>query len=125
MVAKTANGKKAEPIFVGEEFILALDERIALLGVLPRQGDLITLRIIRDLQQELAPTEEEIKEADLRNTGAGMTWNSMKAKAITKAVTIGDKGKELLAEGINNAGKQKQLDAQWLELYERFVPIEE
>ena len=101
-----------------------LPERIVLLGLLPRQGNLLTLRIIHDLQMELAPSEEESKEAEFHPTeGGGVGW-SPKANEMRKTVIIGEKAREVLQESIEIGSKQEKLEIQFFSLYERFVDIE-
>lgn len=102
-----------------------LPERIVLLGLLPRQGNLLTLRIIHDLQMELSPSEEETKEAEFHPTeGGGVGW-SPKANEMRKTVIIGEKAREVLQESIEAGSKKEKLEIQFLSLFERFVDIEE
>ena len=46
---------------------LNIAERFALLGVLPQQGNVITLRIIRELQSRLSLSEKELKHFNVAN----------------------------------------------------------
>jgi len=43
-------------------------ERFVLLNNLPREGDLVTFKILRKLRETLAPTEEEIKTYGFKNS---------------------------------------------------------
>ena len=47
---------------------LTMGERFVLLNNLPREGDLITFKILRKLREALAPSELEIKEYDFKNS---------------------------------------------------------
>ena len=46
---------------------LTFEERMTLSGVLPPQGDFLTLKIIRKLKESLSPTEEEWTKVDPRD----------------------------------------------------------
>ena len=118
--------RKPKSLTDGASYELSLIERIGLLAVLPRQGDLISIRILRDLETELAPSETESKDARLQsNARGGTSWDVSKAAAITKKVPIGERAKELIVVGIGMADKQGVLDRQWLPLYERFLTTED
>lgn len=45
-----------------------MGERFVLLNNLPREGDLVTFKILRKLRETLAPTEKEIKEYGFKNS---------------------------------------------------------
>ena len=47
---------------------LTMAERFILLNNLPKEGDLVTFKILRKLRETLAPTEMEIKEYGFKNS---------------------------------------------------------
>ena len=47
---------------------LTMAERFVLLNNLPREGDLVTFKILRKLREALAPSETEIKEYGFKNS---------------------------------------------------------
>lgn len=47
---------------------LSMAERFVLLNNLPREGDLVTFKILRKLRETLAPSEIEIKEYGFKNS---------------------------------------------------------
>jgi len=47
---------------------LTMGERFVLLNNLPKEGDLVTFKILRKLRETLAPTEAEIKEYGFKNS---------------------------------------------------------
>lgn len=47
---------------------LNMAQRFVLLNNLPREGDLVTFKILRKLRETLAPTEAEIKEYGFKNS---------------------------------------------------------
>lgn len=47
---------------------LIMGERFVLLNNLPKEGDLVTFKILRKLRETLGPTEKEIKEYEFKNS---------------------------------------------------------
>jgi len=98
---------------------LTLKERILLLGLLPREGNFVILKIVRDLQNKLSLTEEEHKEFEIKQTENQIYWNEKGNQP--KPIEIGDKAKEIIKDCILELDKQKKLKQDHMELYQKFV----
>jgi len=97
---------------------LSVMERIHLLSLLPKEGNLVTLKIVRNLQNDLGFSEKENKETGLTiNKDNRYEWK----KDIQKEVDIGDTAKQVIKDMFEELDKNKKLNMQTLELYERFV----
>ena len=98
-------------------------ERIHLLGILPKEGDITTLRIIRDLRDALSFSEDDHKLLKFQSAGEGrIIWDVEGLKAVgLKDVPVGEKAQDIILEVLKklNDGKKLTLDA--MSLYERFV----
>lgn len=103
---------------------LDLPERIALLGILPHEGSLVTLRVIRELQSKVGFTEEEIKRFGLKDAVKDGTltisWNPDLATE-TKDIEIGEVAKALIVNKLKQLDSQGKLHIGMLPLYEKFV----
>jgi len=104
---------------------LNIAERIALMGVLPQQGNAITLRIIRELQSRLSFTEEELKHYNIQNHAnpdgsARVTWNPELSEE-EKDIPIGEAATGVIKEQLTKLNAQNQLHVTMLPLYEKFV----
>lgn len=104
---------------------LNIAERIALLNILPPEGNIVTLRIVRDLRGQLSFTEDELKEWKIKNRvqpdgRALITWDSDFANK-TKDIKIGEAAKGIIVEQLKQLESQKRLRLEMLDLYERFV----
>ena len=103
---------------------LDLPERIALLGILPHEGSLVTLRVIRELQIKVGFTEEEIKHFGLKDAVKDGTmtinWNPDVATE-TKDIEIGEVAKALIVSRLKQLDSQGKLHIGMLPLYEKFV----
>lgn len=99
---------------------LTIKERFTILGVLPREGNFLTLRIIRDLQKDLSFTEAEIEEFEIKSVDSEhVVWNLAKEKPVD--IKIGEKAKSIIAEQFENMNKSKQLTIDHIDLYAKFV----
>lgn len=104
--------------------ILSVAQRIGLLQVLPSEGNYVTFKIINDLKNELALSEQEIKDYEMKienkPDGRSLTmWN--KSKEVPKEVFIGDKAGEIIKEALEKIEKSGKLDPTTFDLYEKFV----
>jgi len=104
---------------------LNISERVALLGVLPSEGNIVTLRIIRELQGRLSFTEQELKQYSLKNTvlpdgNVSLTWNP-KLASRTKDIEIGETANSVIVGQLKKLSDQNKLQVNMVPLYERFV----
>jgi len=101
---------------------LTVFERINLLSILPPQGNLVTLRISRELMKELSFSEIEIKQAEIKYLPTGkVEWDPVAGESLVKDVEIGTVANAIIVEELVKAEKASKLRAQHLDLYEKFV----
>lgn len=104
---------------------LTLPERFAALKVLPTETNFTTLKIVRDLQDNLALTEKETKDWEVKayhgSDGQLRTsWNEEGSKAEV-AIKIGEKATDIIVECLKALDKQKKLTLEHVTLYEKFI----
>lgn len=97
---------------------LTILERILILQALPPHGNVITLRIVRDLKGALAPSEEEIKKFNIRMEGDMTYWDDDKYEAD---IPIGEKATDVIVEALKKMNSENKLTEQHLQLYEKYV----
>lgn len=104
---------------------LSILERISLLNILPREGSVITLRIMRELQSKLSFTEEELKKYRMKNTQspdgrATITWDE--DFSLEEAdIEIGEAVTGIIVKELKKLDSQNKLRMEALSLYEKFV----
>jgi len=106
------------------KYKLNIVERIALLNILPLEGNVVTLKIIRDLQSNLSFSEEEMKRFKMKNIRRpdGSTFAVWDADSDeTKEFEIGDVANNIIVERLKFLEGQKKLRMEMLTLYEKFV----
>ncbi len=102
---------------------LGLFPRLVALSLLPVEGTYATLKIVREMQMELAPTEEESKLAgivdDLLTGGVQATlgWD----KVEDKEIIFGDIAKAIIVSALEKLEKEEKLTQQHFDLYRWFV----
>lgn len=94
-------------------------ERLILLQILPKEGNFVTLNIVRDLQSSLSPNEEEIKEFEIKQVKEQITWNEK--AIIPKEIKIGEKATDIIVEALEKLDKENKLNVQHMSIYEKFI----
>jgi len=99
---------------------LTVFERLILLNILPKEGNFVTLKIVRELREGLSFDEKEIKEIDLKIDDKGnATWNPAKDK--NKDVEIGGQANKIIVETLEKLDKDNKLTESHLSVYEKFI----
>jgi len=98
-----------------------LFERFVALGLLPTEGNYLTLKIVRELQMELAPTEEEAKLAELFEVEGGGTDAENWDAVAPKEIIFGDIAKGIIVAALEKLDKEEKLLQQHFTLYEKFI----
>lgn len=93
-------------------------ERLLLLRILPRQGNLTTLRIVRDLERELSFNEGEHAALQFVNQGDAVKWNGEADKG--KNVEFGDVAHELVRKALGEMDEAEALTMDFLPLCDLF-----
>ena len=97
---------------------LSVGDRLILLGVIPQQGDFTTLKIVRNMRDELSFSEEEHKILKIRQEGEMMFWEE---GLEDKEINFGEKATDIIVDAFKKLNEQKKLRIEHMELYEKFV----
>ena len=99
---------------------LTLPERFETMRLLPEQGNFATLKIIEIMKLHLAPSEEEYKELEIRQTSEQIVWNSEKG-AVAVDIELGEKATDIVVEALKKLDESNTLTPSCISLYEKFV----
>lgn len=103
-----------------------IGERMVLMNLLPKEGDITTLRIVHDLQQAISFSESDLEKLNVQQEEGQIRWSQAGADEIgTKEVEIGRAGRRLIAKALRSLDKQKKLPLGFLGIYDRFVALTE
>jgi hypothetical protein len=100
---------------------LTVLERITLLGVLPAEGDFVTLKIVRELRENLSFGEDEIKDLKVKQTDQRITWDVRAEVPGGKDIKIGEKATDVIVAALRKLDTEKKLIDQQFTIFEKFV----
>lgn len=98
---------------------LTVLERLVLLSILPKEGNFTTIKLLRQLRENLSFDEEEHKKLQFIQDGGQVQWDE-KAN-LTKHVQIGEKQCDLIHDALKKLDDEKKLTDNHFSLYEKFV----
>jgi hypothetical protein len=101
---------------------LNLFERLVALSFYQQaEGSFATLKIVKELQMELAPTEEEYKLAGLKDLPNGGVNADNWFAVPEKEIIFGDKAKEIIVNALKKLNDSEKLKQEQFSLYEKFI----
>ena len=98
---------------------LNLLERLMIQSILPKEANFVTLKIMNNLRQSVAPSEEEYKEFEIRQDEGRVIWNSKGNEE--KEIEVGEKATDVIKGALEKLDKEKKLTQDLFTLFEKFV----
>src|SRR3972149_297196 len=96
---------------------LNVGDRLIALHILPVEGDITTLRILRDLKGRLSFTEEEHKLLQFKQVPGGQSWTPEAVGDVE--ILMGPKALSMIAEAFERMNQAKKLTLEMLPTYEK------
>jgi len=98
---------------------LSVKDRLVLLNILPEQSSLATIRIVRELREELSFSEEEHAATNMRNVDDGrLMWDE--GRVPDKAIEVGPKAAGVIRDALAKLDKSDELTMDHLDLCDEF-----
>lgn len=108
-MVKSTKVKSVESV----EKALTIKDRFALAGILPKQNDIITMVMIRDIEIRMAMTQAEKDKHKFRKSpDGGWMWDLAEKR---KTFTFSNAEMELIRTQITELDKQKKVSADLLD----------
>jgi len=105
------------------EVKLDVRDRLNLLGILPGEGNYLTVKLVKELQEALSfnPSEHELlKFVELPNRL--VTWDQKGAEVVSlKSIVLSEPTEAIVIETLKGLDSRKQLKEALISLYELFV----
>lgn len=102
---------------------LSILERLLILNLLPGENDIITLRLVRKLKDQIGFTDEELITINMRSEqsdGRPVTkWDQ--SKAIDREFELSEKAVNIIRDALKNLDKNKKLTDNHISLYTKIV----
>ena len=95
---------------------LTVLDRIMIANILPQEGDITTLFIIRKLKEELGFTEEESAILNFKQVEQRLSWDGN----IEKDVEIGKKAKQIICEALEFLDENRKLTLDHVSIWTLF-----
>jgi len=99
--------------------ILNVADRIALLGVLPAEGNFQTLKLLRTLRETLSFTEKENTDLAIKQVGGMITWDSDFDVPIS--IHVPDLLFDAICEQLNKLDSEGKLVDGHVSIWEKFI----
>lgn len=105
---------------------LEVHERLALLTLLPNEGDYAALKTIRRAKEMLSFTKEEMEFYEIKSVpgadGRPQTqWSSAKAAEAVKDCPVDEYTMNVIRDKLADLNKRKKLNEPLMSIYEKFV----
>lgn len=97
---------------------LSVSERLHLMGLLPKEGDFLTLKTIRQTKEALA-FDDDAAELGLKQEEGRISWDARKDKG--RDIDLSSRAVSLIVEILSDLEKDKKLTEDHLTLYEKFM----
>lgn len=98
---------------------LSFMDRMLLSGLLPEKGSLVTLKLVRELREELSPSLEEIKELGITEADGRINWNA--DKDTGKEINVNSVTRDMIVKTLKGMDEKEELTAQHLSLCDLFL----
>ena len=97
-------------------------ERIIILGILPKQADFISIKIITDLQKEVGFSQNELDKSNIKVLENGsISWDN----DFEKEIKVTKRAAEIIIKGLKELSEKNSVTAQHISIFEKFkVDIE-
>ena len=96
--------------------LLSVLERMVLQNVLPKQDDIMTMRVAQELRQKLGFTEAEHAILQFKQEGEQITWQTLPDVEIE----VGPKAKAIIRGALERMNTEKKLSAEHISLWDKF-----
>jgi len=100
--------------------LLDTKDRIILLSILPQEGDVVMLRLLRELKQTIGFSDEEIERLGLSTTENGRTVWDEKAERLVE-VDLGETALSIIKREFRKLNKEQKVKDSHLETYDKFI----
>jgi len=101
---------------------LTVTDRIVLLNVLPQEANLTTIRIMRELRDELSFSEDEQAELEMREDDGRIFWNA--ETEHVKDVAIGTRARAAIITAFEELDRSGKFKDAMLDTYAKFEEAE-
>jgi len=100
------------------ELELSVAERLNLMGLLPQEGNYVSLKLIRIAREDLSFSDEEQANLKFVQDGKSIVWNI--EKEVPKKVAFGEVVTTIIQTALKKLNDEAKLKDSHFTLYEKF-----
>jgi hypothetical protein len=98
---------------------LGIRERLTICRILPKEGNFVTLKLIRDLLNKVGLKAEEYTEFGIKEEGGMVMWNEN--ANVPKPFEFAEAERELIKRQLKQLDESNKLDNETIAIYEKFM----
>ena len=98
--------------------LLEVVERFGLLGILPKEGNVLTMKLVQGLSDLLGFDEPEQNAIGLKQEKGRVTWDP---KVKPQDLNIGELAHDVIRDALKKLDDEKKITVELLPLFEKFV----
>jgi len=98
--------------------LLSILDRLMVLNLLPKKGDVTTLRVIGEVQESVGFTNDEYDKLNFTHTDKGTNWENT---VEPKEIQLGSAAAGLLRKALKTKDDAKELTLDELPFYDRIM----
>ena len=102
---------------------LRVKDRIVLLQILPKEGNFLTFKSVRELRDKLHFSEQDDQDFGIEEEDGQVKWSA--DKDVPREFTFSKMQREVVEKALTDLEKQNKLDDNTFDLYAQFVEGEE
>jgi len=97
---------------------LNVGQRLVAISVLPKEGNFVTIRMIRTLISKLGLSAEEITSFEVAEVDGEVRWNDK--GSVPKSVSFADAEIDLIKKSLKKLDEENKLNQDTFLIYEKF-----
>lgn len=99
---------------------LSIKDRLMLNAILPVEGGIITMLVVKQIQKSIAIMPEEVKEFNIQEKNGNLTF-SEKGLTEKKSITFDDSEIEVIRTQLRKMDSEQKITLDHIDVYQMFM----
>lgn len=99
---------------------LNVPERVSLLKILPREGNYLTMKMVKNITGKVILSEEEAEKYEFRQEGSQILWNDL-GKTERKEINLDENEISVIKQAVIKLENEQKITMDLVCLHERFI----
>lgn len=98
---------------------MTIADRLQTLGILPREGNFLTMRVIRELISKVGFSATELTDFKIKQDGEFVTWDTSINTTVEKDFLNAEL--DIIKSALIKLDKEEKLNNELFDIYEKFM----